>query len=36
VGGRHDRSAIPRIVPVLKAMVLLTLADFLLLQRRMG
>lgn len=35
VGGRHDRSAIPRIVPVLKAMVLLTLADFLLLQRRM-
>jgi len=36
VGGRHDRSAIPRIVPVLKAMVLLTLADFLLMQRRMG
>ncbi len=36
VGGRHDRSAIPRIVPVLKAMVLLTLADFVLLQRRMG
>ncbi len=33
VGGRHDRSAIPRIVPVLKAMVLLTLADFLLLQK---
>ncbi|NMC49728.1 MAG: chorismate synthase [Desulfovibrio sp.] len=36
VGGRHDRSAIPRIVPVLKAMTLLTLADFVLLQRRMG
>jgi chorismate synthase len=36
VGGRHDRSAIPRIVPVLKAMMLLTLADFLLLQRRMA
>lgn len=36
VGGRHDRSAIPRIVPVLKAMALLTLADFVLLQRRMG
>lgn len=36
VGGRHDRSAIPRIVPVLKAMTLLALADFMLLQRRMG
>jgi chorismate synthase len=35
VGGRHDVSAIPRIVPVLGAMVLLTLADFWLLQRRM-
>jgi len=33
VGGRHDRSAIPRIVPVLKAMTLLALADFLLLQK---
>ncbi len=33
VGGRHDRSAIPRIVPVLKAMTLLTLADFQLLQK---
>ncbi len=33
VGGRHDRSAIPRIVPVLKAMALLTLADMLLMQR---
>ena len=32
VGGRHDVSAIPRIVPVLKAMVLLALADALLLQ----
>jgi len=28
--------AIPRIVPVLKAMVMLTLADFVLLQRRLG
>ncbi|WP_457570969.1 chorismate synthase [Desulfovulcanus sp.] len=31
IGGRHDICAIPRIVPVLKAMVLLTLADMLLL-----
>ena len=36
VGGRHDISAIPRINPVLKAMMLLTLADFLLLQKRMA
>ncbi len=36
VGGRHDICAIPRIVPVLKAMVLLVLADFVLLQRRLG
>ncbi len=36
IGGRHDVSAIPRIVPVLEAMVLLVLADFVLLQRRMG
>lgn len=36
VGGRHDRSAIPRIVPVLSAMAALALADALLLQRRMG
>ncbi|WP_027181860.1 chorismate synthase [Oleidesulfovibrio alaskensis] len=35
VGGRHDISAIPRIVPVLKAMTALTLADMLLMQRRM-
>ena len=35
VGGRHDLSAIPRIVPVLKAMTALVLADALLLQRRM-
>jgi chorismate synthase len=35
VGGRHDRSAIPRVVPVLRAMALLTLADMVLLQRRM-
>jgi chorismate synthase len=33
VTGRHDISAIPRIVPVLQAMVRLTLADFLLRQR---
>ena len=36
IGGRHDICAIPRIVPVLKAMVLLALADFALLQRRVG
>ncbi len=35
VGGRHDICAIPRVVPVLKAMVALTLADALLMQRRM-
>ena len=34
VPGRHDICAIPRIVPVLKAMAALTLADFLLLQKR--
>ncbi len=33
VKGRHDVSAIPRIVPVLEAMVRLTLADFLLRQK---
>lgn len=33
VGGRHDISAIPRIVPVLRAMAALTAADFMLLQR---
>lgn len=33
VGGRHDRSAIPRVVPVLRAMVLLVLADMWLLQK---
>jgi chorismate synthase len=36
VGGRHDICAIPRIVPVLAAMVRLVLADMILLQRRMG
>lgn len=36
VGGRHDLSAIPRIVPVLSAMTALALADMLLLQERMG
>ncbi len=33
IGGRHDISAIPRIVPVAAAMVQLTLADFLLRQK---
>ncbi len=36
VGGRHDLAAIPRCVPVHKAMVSLVMADMLLLQRRMG
>jgi len=36
IGGRHDICAIPRIVPVLKAMALLVLGDFVLLQRRVG
>lgn len=36
VGGRHDICAIPRIVPVLRAMVRMVLADMVLLQRRMG
>lgn len=36
VGGRHDLSAIPRIVPVLKAMTALVLADAVLLQRRLS
>ncbi|CAK7069066.1 MAG: Chorismate synthase [Desulfovibrio sp.] len=36
VGGRHDTAALPRIVPVLKAMTALVLADAVLLQRRMG
>lgn len=35
IGGRHDLSAIPRIVPVLSAMTALALADALLLQKRM-
>ncbi len=33
IKGRHDISAIPRIVPVIAAMVRLTLADFLLRQK---
>ncbi|WP_456431383.1 chorismate synthase [Thermosulfuriphilus sp.] len=33
IGGRHDASAIPRIVPVCQAMVRLVLADHLLRQR---
>lgn len=36
VGGRHDISAIPRINPVLKAMLALTIADMLLIDRRLG
>lgn len=36
VGGRHDICAIPRVVPVLCAMVRLVLADMVLSQRRMG
>lgn len=36
IGGRHDLSAIPRVVPVLKAMAALVLADAVLLQRRMA
>ncbi len=35
VGGRHDICAIPRVVPVLKAMTALTLADALLMQKRL-
>ena len=35
IGGRHDICAIPRIVPVLKAMLALVLADALLMQKRM-
>ncbi len=34
IGGRHDICAIPRVVPVLRAMVCLVLADLLLLQAR--
>jgi chorismate synthase len=33
IKGRHDVSAIPRIIPVIEAMVRLTLADFLLRQK---
>lgn len=36
IGGRHDISAIPRIIPVCEAMVALTLADQLLRQRSTG
>jgi chorismate synthase len=35
VGGRHDICVIPRIVPVLKAMTALVLADMALQQQRM-
>lgn len=36
IGGRHDIAAIPRINPVLKAMMALTLADLFLIDRRLG
>jgi len=36
IKGRHDISAIPRIVPVIAAMVRLTLTDFLLRQRALA
>ncbi|BDQ36638.1 chorismate synthase [Pseudodesulfovibrio nedwellii] len=36
IGGRHDIAAIPRINPVLKAMMAMTIADMLLLDRRLG
>ncbi|WP_419788278.1 chorismate synthase [Pseudodesulfovibrio sp.] len=36
IGGRHDIAAIPRINPVLKAMAALTVADLLLMDRRLG
>jgi len=36
IGGRHDIAAIPRINPVLKAMMAMTIADLLLLDRRLG
>ncbi len=36
IGGRHDISAIPRIIPVCEAMVALTLIDHLLRQRAVG
>lgn len=36
IGGRHDISAIPRIIPVCEAMVCLTLADHLLRQKIIG
>jgi len=36
IGGRHDISAIPRIIPVCEAMVALTIADHLLRQKVTG
>ncbi|MCR5813773.1 MAG: chorismate synthase [Desulfovibrio sp.] len=36
IGGRHDLSAIPRIVPVLRAMTALVLADAWLMQNSLG
>ena len=34
--GRHDPCVVPRAVPIVEAMAALVIADFLLLQRRMG
>ncbi len=36
VGGRHDISAIPRIIPVCEAMACLTVTDYLLRQKAVG
>jgi chorismate synthase len=36
IGGRHDVSVIPRIIPVCEAMVSIVLADHLLIQRTLG
>ena len=36
IGGRHDVSVIPRIIPVCEAMVCIVLADHLLRQRAIG
>ena len=36
IGGRHDASVIPRIIPVCEAMVAIVLADHLLRQRAIG
>ncbi|MBN1829578.1 MAG: chorismate synthase, partial [Deltaproteobacteria bacterium] len=36
VGGRHDRSVIPRIIPVVEAMTAITIADHLLRQKALS